>query len=317
MFEGHRIAVIVPCFGVAAQLPEVLRTMPPFVDHVIVVDDGSRDDLSAAAAAGGAELLRHEMNLGVAAAMVTGFKRALELQADVVVKMDGDGQMDPSRLPALLGPIVVGEADLAKGNRFLRHRHLKGMPGGRMAGNLALSFLAKLASGYWNVFDPTNGFVALRRQLVEEIEPEKLGPGYYFEISLLCEAYLTGAVARDVAMPARYNDGPSGLSRPATLAVFPFLLLRSSVRRIALKYFVRDFTPVALFLSAGTVAALFGAAFGIENWVKRWGTGLPTPTGTLLIALLPLLVGFQLILQAIVMDVGSVPARSPWRASRP
>lgn len=315
VFDGHRIAVIVPCFGVAAQLPNVLRTMPSFVDHVIVVDDGSHDDLPAAGA-GNVELLRHATNQGVAAAMVTGLRRAAELTVDIVVKMDGDGQMDPAYLPALLAPIVDGEADLTKGNRFLRDRHLSGMPVGRVAGNLALSFLTKVASGYWNVFDPTNGYVAFRRQMIDEIELEKLGPGYYFETSLLCEAYLVGAVTRDVAIPARYRDEPSSLSVAGTLAVFPFLLLRSSARRIALKYFVRDFTPVALFLCAGTVLAGFGLVFGLENWIRRLGTGLPTPTGTLVLALLPLLAGFQLLLQAIVMDIGNVPVRSPWRGLR-
>jgi dolichol-phosphate mannosyltransferase len=314
VLDDHRIAVIVPCFGVAAQLPEGLRTMPSFVDHVIVGDDGSPGELPEAF--GNAEVLRHSTNLGLAAAMATGLRRALELEVDIAVKMDGDGQMDPAYLPALLAPIVAGEADFTKGNRFLRHRHLRGMPLGRKVGNLALSFLAKLASGYWTLFDPTNGYIALRRQLIDEMDLEMLGPGYYFETSLLCEAYLAGAVARDVAIPARYNGEPSGLSVAVTLAVFPFLLVRTSVRRIALKYFVRDFTPVALFLCAGTALAGFGLAFGLENWVKRAGTGLPTPTGTLLIALLPLLAGFQLLLQAIVMDIGNVPVRSPWGARR-
>ncbi len=319
MFDGQRIAVIVPCFQVAGYLPAVLRGLPAFVDHVIVVDDGSPDDLDAVVAAAGEdriELLRHPGNRGLAAAMVTGLRRALDLGADLIVKIDGDGQMDPDFIPALLEPIVAGEADLTKGNRFLHRRPPRRMPLARHLGNLALSFLAKLASGYWNIFDPTNGYVALRRRLVDEIELDRLGPRYYFEISLLCEAYLCGAVAKDVAIPARYGDERSSLSLAKTMAAFPFLLVRSCLRRLVVRYFVRDFTPVALFLVAGTLLCGFGLAFGIENWAARAGSGQPTPTGTLLLALLPLLVGFQLLLQAVVMDIGNVPASSPWRHAR-
>ena len=319
MFEGQCVAVIVPCFQVAGHVTEVLRGVPGWVDHILVVDDGSTDELAAAVAAAGADrvaLLRHDMNLGVAAAMVTGLRRALELGADVMVKIDGDGQMDPRYIPALLDPIVAGEADLTKGNRFLRRRPLRSMPLLRHLGNLALSFLTKVASGYWNLFDPTNGYLALRRRLVEELELERLGPRYYFEISLLCEAYLSGAVARDVAIPARYGGERSSLSLAGTVAAFPFLLLRSCMRRVVVRYFIRDFTPVALFLVAGTLLSGFGLGFGIDNWLARAGTGQPTPTGTLLLALLPLLVGIQLLLQAVVMDIANVPASSPWRRQR-
>jgi glycosyltransferase involved in cell wall biosynthesis len=294
----------------------VLRGMPGFVDQIIVVNDGSTDHLEKVVTAFGDEridLVQHSSNRGVAAAMVTGFKKALAGGADVIVKMDGDNQMDPEKLSLLLEPILAGEADLAKGNRFLRRRSLRGMPPARHLGNLALSFMVKVASGYWNIFDPTNGYIAVRRRLIEEIELDRLGPGYYFEISLLCEAYLAGAVVRDVSIPARYGSERSSLSLLKTAVLFPFLLARSCLLRVIVRYFVRDFTPVALFLVAGVLLCGFGLGFGIENWVKRAGTGQPTPTGTLLLALLPLLVGFQLLLQAAVMDIGNVPESSPWR----
>jgi glycosyltransferase involved in cell wall biosynthesis len=316
MFLQHRIAVVVPCHGVAALLPDVLRPMPAIVDHVIVVDDGSRDDVATAVAAVGdprVEVVRHATNRGLGAAMATGYERALALGADAVVKMDGDDQMDHGELPRLLAPLVAGDADLVKGNRFLRRAHLAGMPVVRRAGNLALSFLTKVASGYWNVFDPTNGFVVVRRQVLEEIDRTRLGPGYFFETSLLCEAYLAGAVARDVSIPARYGRESSRLSPGRTLVAFPPLLLRAFVRRIAFQHFVRDFTPVALFLVAGAGLTAWGAAFGLHEWFTRAGTGQPTPTGTIVLALLPLVVGLQLLLQAVVMDIGSVPSRSPWR----
>lgn len=316
VFNGHRIAVIVPSFRVAAHLPEVLRGLPPFVDHILVVDDGSPDDVSAATCTERTELLRHASNQGLAAAMVTGLRRALELDVDVIVKMDGDGQMDPTYLPALLGPITADEADLTKGNRFMKRRHLAGMPAERRAGNLVLSFVTKVASGYWNIFDPTNGYIAIRRELASEMDLDRLGPRYYFETSLLCEAYLAGAVVRDIPIPARYRDENSGLSLTWAAAAFPRLLARSFARRIVLRYFVRDFTPFALFLVAGCLLAGTGLALGLWNWIERAGTGQPTPTGTIILALLPLLVGFQLLLQAVVMDIGNVPTSSPWRGLR-
>ena len=319
MLYGRRLAVVVPCFQVADHLPEVLLGVPDFVDHVIVVDDGSRDDLAAVVAAAHddrIDLLQHASNRGVAAAMVTGLRRALERSADLIVKMDGDGQMDPEKMSTLLEPIIAGDADLTKGNRFLRRRPLRSMPLARHLGNLGLSFLAKLATGYWNLFDPTNGYIAMHRRLAEEIEMDRLGPRYYFEISLLCETYLIGAVARDVAIPARYGNERSSLSLIKTIIVFPFLLWRSCLRRLIVRYFIRDFTPVAVFLVAGTLLCGFGLGFGVENWMARAGSGQPTPTGTLLLALLPLLVGFQLVLQAVVMDIGNVPSISPWRYAR-
>jgi dolichol-phosphate mannosyltransferase len=315
MLRHSRIAVVIPCLDVAPHVTEVLATLPDFVDHVVVVDDGSRDGLEAAVALSADTrivLERHTENRGLARAMETGVRRALALGADVIVKMDGDGQMDPAELPRLLGPILEGHTDLAKGNRFLRRRHLTGMPRARLGGNLVLSFMAKLASGYWNVFDPTNGYLAVRRQVLEEVDLGRLGPGYFFEISLLCEAYLTGAVVRDVAMPARYGSERSSLSIRRIMLDFPWRLARACARRITLQYFIRDFTPVALFLVTGSVLAGFGFLFGLSNWFENAGTGRPTPTGTIILAVLPLLVGFQLLLQALVMDIGNVPMRSPW-----
>ena len=319
MFKNHRIAVIVPCFDVSPQAADVILGIPEFVDHVIVVDDGSRDGLAAAVARvkqPRVVIAVHPENRGLARAMETGFRCALELGADIVVKMDGDGQMDPAQLPRLLAPAVTGEADLVKGNRFLRPRHASGMSAGRLAGNLTLSLLTKLASGYWNVFDPTNGYLAVRRQLLEEVDLARLGPGYFFETSLLCEAYLVGAVARDVAIPARYNGEPSSLSIGRVLLTFPHLLARAWLRRLVIVHFIRGLTPVALFMLAGLLLAGFGLAFGGYHWMRNAQLARATPTGTIVLAVLPLLAGFQLLLQAMVIDIASVPARSPWRRAR-
>jgi dolichol-phosphate mannosyltransferase len=315
MFNNRRIVVVVPCYNVGDRLQPVLDALPAFVDHIVVVDDGSRIPVAVAASAGTRErttTIRHESNRGLARAMATGFRHALELSADIVVKVDGDGQMDPIEMPRLVAPILAGQADVAKGNRFLSRRHLSGMPFFRLIGNLVLSFLTKLATGYWNVFDPTNGYVAVRRQVLEDIELDRLGPGYFFETSLLCQAFLAGAVVRDVSMPARYNGESSSLSLARAVFVFPPLLLRACLRRIALQHFVRDFTPVALCLVTGITLTGSGLVYGTSIWRYSASLHQPTPTGTIVLIAMTVLAGFQLLLQAFVLDVGSVPTRSPW-----
>jgi glycosyltransferase involved in cell wall biosynthesis len=315
MLDHQRIAVVVPCYQANRHIADVVRSLPAWIDDIVVVDDGSTPP--AAGALAGLEdprlvLLRHDVNQGLARAMGTGFRGALERGAHLVVKMDGDGQMDPAHLPRLLAPLVEGSADLAKGNRVLHRRLLTEMPIVRRAGNLALSFLAKAATGYWPIFDPTNGYLAVRRELLDAIAFERLGPGYFFEISFLREACLAGAVAADVPIAARYGDEVSHLSIRRVLVAFPWHLARSIVRRIGLRYFLWDFSPVGAFIVAGLPLLVFGLVFGIWQWVERMGTLTPTPTGTLLLAALPLVIGFQLLLQAWVMDIANTPSRSRW-----
>lgn len=320
MFFRHRVVVVVPCYDVARHLVDVVSTLPAFVDHVVVVDDGSRDDFAAAASAIRSDrvtVVRHPHNLGLARAMESGIREALRAGADIVVKVDGDGQMDPDEMARLVGPVAAGEADLAKGNRLMRRRHLAGMPQARLAGNLLLSVLAKFASGYWNVSDPSNGYLAIRRELLEEVELDRLGPRYFFETSLLCEANLAGAVVREVSMPARYGAERSSLSVRAAATGFPVLLLRACLRRVALRHFLRDFTPVALFFVVGAALVTLGAAYGLRGWLHHGALGEPTPAGTIAVAGLPVIAGFQLLLQALVLDIGSVPARSPWAGAPP
>lgn len=315
MFRNHRIVVVVPCFNVGRHLAAVVERVPRFVDQVIVVDDGSDDDVAKTVAETGrgrVTVLRHAENLGLARAMQTGLRRALAIGADIVVKVDGDGQMDPTVMSRLLEPIASGSADLAKGNRFVHRRHLAGMPLRRLAGNVVLSFLAKFASGYWHVFDPTNGYLAIRRELLEEVDLERLGPGFFFEISLLCHANLAGAVVRDVPIAARYGSEPSTLSLTSTTLMFPPLLIRACARRVALQHFLRDFTPVALLLLTGSLLSLVGLWYGTAAWLHHSALHQATPAGTIAVAALPTLAGFHLLLQAFVLDIGSVPQQSPW-----
>jgi dolichol-phosphate mannosyltransferase len=283
-----------------------------------VVADASRDDTAArleAARDPRVVLVRRAVNGGVGAATKDGYRRALALGADVVVKMDGDDQMDPAQLGPLVAPLLRGEADYAKGNRFGSRDALRPMPWVRRAGNLGLSFLTKVASGYWTVFDPTNGYTAIRREALEALDLDRVADRYFFEISMLAELNLAGAVVRDVFMPARYADEKSSLSVPRTLVGFPPRLAAAALRRLWIRHFLQDFTPVSLFLVAAAPLVTLGAYLGASYWARSVATGVPTTAGQVMLSVLPLLAGLQLALQAAMLDIASVPRQSPFPAT--
>src|SRR5712691_4693707 len=193
MYEHQpSIVVVIPAYRVASLITEVITRVPPEVGHIIVVDDASPDNLQEVLQKVPDQrliVLCHKANRGVGGAMKTGFQKALELEADIIVKIDGDGQMDPQLIPQFIRPIIAGQADLTKGNRFAHLFFVRHMPLIRRLGNLALSFLVKMASGYWHVFDPCNGYLAIRASLLHSLAFDRLGERYFFETSLLCEAY--------------------------------------------------------------------------------------------------------------------------------
>jgi len=310
--KSHSIAAVLPAYRVEAQIQGVLRELPPYLKHVVVVDDASPDRTAALVREAAKRdrrvvLLRHEKNQGVGAAMVTGFRKAHELGAEIIVKIDGDGQMDIGHLPALLAPLVHGKADYAKGNRFRDFAALRKMPITRRIGNIGLGFLAKAATGYWNLFDPTNGFLAIRSGALEQLPLDEIDRGYYFEISMLANLYLLGAVVQDVPMPARYRDEVSNLAVERVLLEFPFKLLGTLLRRVLLKNFLYDFSMVSIYLLAGVPLLLFGTIFGGIKWLQYWRLGIPAPTGTVILPTLSVLLGIQLLLSAVESDLRSVP----------
>jgi dolichol-phosphate mannosyltransferase len=308
----QRIVAVVPAYRVEGQIQSVLQGLPSYLNRIIVIDDGSPDRTGAVVrTAAGKDrrilLLRHDQNEGVGAAMVSGFRRALELKAQIIVKIDGDGQMDTGHLPELLEPLVQGKADYTKGNRFRDFAALRQMPLIRRLGNMGLGFLAKAATGYWNLFDPTNGFVAVRGATLAQLPLDQIDRGYYFEISMLANLYLLGAVVQDVPMPARYRDEVSNLVVERVLVEFPARLLATFVRRAVLKNFLYDFSMVSIYLMVGVPLLLFGLVFGISKWIQYLQAGVPAPTGTVILPTLSVLVGIQLLLSAIESDLRSVP----------
>ena len=320
MYHDLKVAVIIPAFCEGARITETVKTLPSWVDHIVAVDDASTDATHQTLASikdPRLVVLKLPENGGVGAATLAGFERALQLDADVLVKMDGDGQMDPAQLPALLEPIRRGEADYVKGNRFLHTRELVQMPFLRRLGNIGLSFMTKLASGYWTVFDPTNGYVAIHSAVVPLLDSTRIHRRFFFESSMLCELGLNRAVVLDVYIPARYDDKISTLSERRAFFEFPPLLLSGFLRRALIQYFVRDFNAASLFVVAGICATAFGTLWGGYHWLVSVETGIVASTGTIMIAVLPVILGIQLLLQSIVMDIQNVPKDPLHRAAWP
>ncbi len=300
------VAVVIPCFNVERHIAQVIEGLPAWVRHIVCVDDASPDGSAAAIAQlkdPRVSLVRLPKNLGVGGAMKAGYAEAFRLGADIAVKMDGDGQMDPAHLPALLAPLRAGEADYAKGNRFAEPDALSAMPKVRLLGNVGLSFLTKAASGYWNVFDPTNGYTALTRAAYARLRLARVSDGYFFESDLLVELNIAGAVVADVDMPARYGDETSSLRVGRVLFSFPWRLLRGGLRRFVWRYLVADFGLVTLCVLAGLPLFGFGLGFGLWRWWVSYETGVPATAGTVLLAALPVILGFQLLLTALQLDV--------------
>ncbi len=313
-WKTYRIAIVIPAYRVEREIEEVLRGLPDFVWKIIVVDDASPDETAARTAAAAKNdkriaLLRHEKNQGVGGAMITGFRKALELGAQIAVKLDGDGQMDPAYIPALALPLIRGQADYVKGNRFRDFEALRAMPLARRVGNLGLSFLTKAATGYWNVFDPTNGYFAIRAETLARLPLEAIDKGYFFETSMLANLYLLDAFVLDVPMPARYGGETSSLSIRRALFEFPVKLFATLLRRILLRYFIFDFSMTSVYLLTGVPLLLFGLIFGIVKWIQYARMGIPAPTGTVILPTLSVILAIQVLLSAVELDIDAAPRK--------
>jgi len=311
-FRKYRIAAVIPAFRVEKEIESVLHGLPAYIKNIIVVDDASPDrtsDLVTALAKRDPRvvLIRHERNQGVGGAMVSGFRRALELGAQIVVKIDGDGQMDVSHIPDLLMPLIKGSADYAKGNRFRDFAALRQMPLVRRIGNMGLGFLSKAATGYWDLFDPTNGFLAIRAETLGQLPLDKIDHTYYFETSMLAHLYLLGAVVKDIPMSARYKGEVSSLVIQRVLFEFPVKLFGTFLRRILLKNFIYDFSMASIYILTGLPLLLFGLIFGSIKWIHYAQLGIAAPTGTVILPTLSVLLGIQFLLSAIEIDLRSVP----------
>jgi glycosyltransferase involved in cell wall biosynthesis len=304
--EGQSIAVVIPAYQAEGFIQGVIRRIPSYVDWIIVTDDASSDGTAAAVEAISdprIRLLRHSENRGVGSAMVTGFREALALKADLIAKIDADGQMDPQFLDRFARAAVRFPCDYVKANRFGHMEELPAMPGIRLAGNLLLTFLTKFASGCWNVFDPQNGYVMITRKMLKRLDLKKLDRGYFFENSMLIHLNIMKARIAEIYLPARYGEEKSSMRLSQIAATFPAKLLQGYLYRIYHKYVFRSLSPFAIMLLFGFIAMLWGIVWGGIAWWRSYATAIAAPTGTVMLALLPLLLGWSALLQALVLDV--------------
>ena len=251
--------------------------------------------------------LENPTNLGVGGATKRGFEEAIKIGAEIIIKIDADDQMDLSYLPDLLDPLIANNCDVAKGNRFRDLKALRAMPLVRRIGNLGLSFLIKSATGYWHNFDPTNGFLALKTDVLKKLDFNKLANRYYFETSLLSQLYFEKATVKDIAMPAIYGDEKSHMKIWKMPFVFGARLTNTFVKRIVKEYFLYDFNIGSMYLLFGFPLFMFGLLFGATEWVYYASINTFAPTGTIMIVTLSIILGFQLILQAIQYDIINAP----------
>ncbi len=265
MYEGKRVAVVVPAYNVASLIGTVIDTMPDFVDRVYVVDDRSTDETAAVVAEradaqpGRVVLVARQRNGGVGAAIATGYRRALDDGMDVIAVMAGDAQMDPADLHRVVGPVCRGEADYVKGNRLFRGESWEMIPKVRYFGNAFLSLLTKIASGYWHVADSQTGYTAISRVALERIVPERIYPQYGMPNDVLIKLNIHNFRVRDVSVRPVYNVGErSGIKLKKVAFTIPWLLFKGFWKRLFWKYVVYDFHPLVFFY-------LLGIAFSVPT----------------------------------------------------
>lgn len=314
MLADPHIAVVIPCYRAKAQILGVLSRIPNIVETVIVVDDCCPENSGALVESecrdSRVRVIKHDLNRGVGGAMVTGYQAALESNTNIIVKIDSDGQMDPEMIPEIVAPVLSGDADYVKANRFFSPRHFIGMPILRLVGNSILSFLTKAVSGYWQIMDPTNGYTAIHRTALAQLPLDKIDRGYFFETDMLFRLNTLRAVVVEVPLAANYGAEKSNLRIARVVFSFPPKYLNRLIKRIVYTYFVRDFGICSLELVFGSLLALFGGVFGAYHWILSVRTGVVASAGTVIVAALPFILGFQLLLSALLYDASNIP-RSP------
>lgn len=308
-----KTAVVIPYYNASNHIANVVAKLPDSIFAVIIVDDVSKEVLPEKDIRDSINpktelvILRNDLNLGVGGATKRGFQYAITMNVDVVVKVDADDQMDTSYIPQLLKPLLKNKAEMSKGNRFRDLEALKKMPFTRRFGNLFLSFLTKIATGYWNNFDPTNGFIAIKVSVLKKIDINKLSNRYFFETSLISELYFVKARIKDVAMPAIYGDEKSSMRLWTIPVSFSLRLFKLFIKRLVKQYLLYDFCLGSIYLIIGLPLFLFGVIFGVYEWIHYASMNVPAPTGTIMVVALTVILGFQLLLQGLQYDVINAP----------
>ena len=302
------VSVVIPAYRATSEIMNVLDGIPDDVTRIYVVDDfcpdGIGDFVEKEANDNRITIIRHKKNKGVGGAVITGMKQALKDGADIVIKIDADGQMLPKLIPCFIKPIKNGEADYVKGNRFYDPSLLSGIPMLRLIGNAGLSFLTKLSSGYWKIFDPTNGYFAIHTKVLKLIPLHKVSNRYFFESDMLFRLNLIRAKVVDLPMRAVYSGEASNLSEFPQFFQFLVGNIRNTFKRFFYNYLLRDFSIATVELLIGVPLFVFGCVYGYMNWNFE---GPAATAGTVMLSGLSIIVGLQLLLSFVNYDIQSTP----------
>lgn len=314
MTQDSKVAVIIPAYKVRAFVLDVIAAIQPEVARIFVVDDhcpdGSGRHVVEHCRDPRVQVIFHEKNQGVGGAVMTGYRAALDAGMHIFVKIDGDGQMDPALIQSFVTPIALGYADYTKGNRFYDLENIGRMPKMRIFGNAVLSFMTKLSTGYWDLFDPTNGYTAIHREAAKALPMHRISRRYFFETDMLFRLGTVRAKVMDVPMEAVYGEEVSNLKISKILGEFLGKHLVNMHKRIFYNYFLRGMSVASFELLLGTIILLFGALFGAYHWIYSARHGISTPIGTIMISALSILCGLQLLLAFLNFDFASVPRRA-------
>jgi glycosyltransferase involved in cell wall biosynthesis len=313
MNHTYKIAVVIPCYKVRNHIIDVLNKIDTSVNLIYVVDDfcpeKTGDLVRLNIKDKRIKVIKHDANKGVGAAVISGYKEAIKDGADIVIKVDGDGQMDPALIPEFIYPIINGEADYTKGNRFFNLEEILTMPKKRIFGNAALSFVNKISSGYWNIFDPTNGFTAIHSDLIKALPLDKISKRYFFESDMLFRLNTLKAVVLDIPMHANYGNESSNLNVRNILLEFLWKHIRNTFKRIFYNYYLRDMSVASFELPLGIILFCFGLVYGLNKWLYYFHNNLAAPTGSVVLPALSILIGLQFILGFLSYDILSIPTK--------
>jgi dolichol-phosphate mannosyltransferase len=311
MIDHKKVAVVIPCYKVKNQILKVLNDIGAEIDFIILVDDACTEGTAIFVKENyndnRLKIIEHKDNQGVGSAVISGYKLALELKADIVVKLDGDGQMNPKLISNLVEPIVSGMADYTKGNRFYSLNDSDSMPIERKFGNLALSFISKFSSGYMSIFDPTNGFTAIHSEILKLLPLDKISRRYFFESDMLFHLGCLRAVVIDVPMTAVYANEKSNLKISSVAPEFAWKNIKNLWHRIILNYFFRDFNIGSIQLALSIPLISWSLLFGSYAWLKHIAMNQYASAGTVMLAALPLILGLQLFLGFLSYDLYNTP----------
>jgi glycosyltransferase involved in cell wall biosynthesis len=312
--------VVIPTYKARNHILEVINGIGPEVARIYVVDDccpdGSGDLVAANCKDTRVTVIKHTENQGVGGAVMTGYQVAIADGMEVLVKIDSDGQMDPTLIKDFVTPIVNGESDYTKGNRFFDLEKVRSMPNVRIFGNAVLSLMCKFSSGYWNIFDPTNGYTAIHAEVARRLPFKKISRRYFFETDMLFRLNTLRAVVMDIPMDANYGDEVSNLRISKIIGEFLVKHVRNFSKRIFYNYYLRDMSLASIELPVGLLLLNFGLIYGGYHWLSSLQANVSTSSGTVMLSALPVLTGIQLLLGFIQYDVASVPVRPVQRKIR-